>query len=76
MIPSSDIRLYLYGLFTAALPLLVFYGVVTKDSLPLWIALGGAVFSQGGAAVALMHQRRTGQVDPKRVPRRKPNTGA
>lgn len=40
---DSKHRKYLYMVSLAAIPLLVFYGVVSQDAAPLWIALIGAV---------------------------------
>jgi hypothetical protein len=71
---NSDVRVYLYGILTAALPLLVAYGIIGKNDLPLWIALSAAIVGQATPAAALIAQRRTGQVEPKRA--RKPSTGA
>lgn len=45
-------RKWLYLSSLAVVPLLVFYGVITQDSAPLWIALLGAVVAPG---VALTH---------------------
>mgnify|MGYP006273936583 CR=1 FL=1 len=40
---SRDGRKWVYTVSLALIPLLVFYGVISKDSAPLWIALIGAV---------------------------------
>ena len=42
---SREGRKWLYGICLAAVPLLVLYGVISKDAAPLWIALIGAVVS-------------------------------
>jgi hypothetical protein len=36
-------RKHLYMVSLAAIPLLVFYGLVSQDAAPLWIAVIGAV---------------------------------
>jgi hypothetical protein len=41
-IVSRDGRKWVYTLSLALIPLLVFYGVISEDSAPLWIALVGA----------------------------------
>jgi hypothetical protein len=74
---NSTVRLWLYGILIAAVPLLIVYGIVDKDTAPLWIALGAAVFGHVTAGAALVTQRKTGEVEPappKRVRRRKPRT--
>jgi hypothetical protein len=40
---DSKHRKHLYMVSLAAIPLLVFYGLVSQDAAPLWIALIGAV---------------------------------
>ena len=40
---DSKHRKHLYMVCLAAIPLLVFYGLVSQDAAPLWIALIGAV---------------------------------
>ena len=42
-------RSYLYGIALAVLPLLVYFGIVTEDDAPLWIALVGAILVPGVA---------------------------
>lgn len=43
--PSREVRKALYGICLAAVPLLVFYGVISEDAAPLWIAMIGAVLA-------------------------------
>jgi hypothetical protein len=38
-------RKLLYRISLALIPLLVFYGVISQDAAPLWIALVGSVFA-------------------------------
>lgn len=40
-------RRWIYGIAIAVLPLLIAYGVVSKEDAPLWIALVGAVLVPG-----------------------------
>ena len=40
---DSKHRKHLYMVSLAVIPLLVFYGLVSQDAAPLWIALVGAV---------------------------------
>lgn len=51
-IVSRDGRKWVYTVSLALIPLLVFYGVITEDAAPLWIALLGAVVAP---AMALTH---------------------
>lgn len=49
---SRDGRKWVYTVSLALIPLLVFYGVISEDSAPLWIALVGAVVAP---VMALTH---------------------
>lgn len=40
-------RRWVYSIGLAAIPLLVFYGVLEKEAAPLWIAAIGAVLGNG-----------------------------
>lgn len=51
-IVSRDGRKWVYTVSLALIPLLVFYGVISEDSAPLWIALIGAVVAP---VMALTH---------------------
>lgn len=51
-IVSRDGRKWVYTVSLALIPLLVFYGVISEDSAPLWIALLGAVVAP---VMALTH---------------------
>jgi len=51
-IVSRDGRKWVYTLSLALIPLLVFYGVISEDAAPLWIALIGAVIAP---TMALTH---------------------
>jgi hypothetical protein len=49
---SREGRKYIYIVSLAVIPLLVFYGVISEDAAPLWIALAGAVIAP---VMALSH---------------------
>lgn len=49
---SREGRKWLYGISLAGVPLLVAYGVISKDAAPLWIAFLGALISP---TLALAH---------------------
>ncbi len=57
---TPAVRQYLYFVLLALMPILVSYGVITKDALPLWIAFGGALLGLGTAGAAVTGQRRNG----------------
>ena len=40
---SREGRKYIYLVSLAVIPLLVFYGVISEDAAPLWVALVAAV---------------------------------
>lgn len=52
MARTEPVRLYLYPVLTAVLGVLVYYGVVEADAVPLWTVLIGAVLAVGGVEVA------------------------
>jgi hypothetical protein len=49
---SRDGRKWVYTISLALIPLLVFYGVISEDAAPLWLALIGAVIAP---VMALTH---------------------
>lgn len=49
---TPDVRRSLYAILTAAIPLLVVYGIIEAETAPLWIALGASVL---GTTTALAH---------------------
>ena len=49
---SREARKSLYLISLAVIPLLVFYGVITEDAAPLWIALIGSILAP---TMALAH---------------------
>ena len=60
---TARARQHYYSIVTAALAVLVFYDIVSADSVPLWLGLVAAVFAvsaTGTAAVVTRQQRRDG----------------
>lgn len=57
---SAQTRQWFYTVVTAALAVLVFYGVLTPDSVPLWLGLAAALFAISGTGTAALkvHQQR------------------
>lgn len=47
---SEATRAWIYRVATAALPLLVIYGIVDEQTAPLWLAAVGALLVPGLAA--------------------------
>jgi len=52
VITSREGRKSLYVISLAVIPLLVFYGVITEDAAPLWVALIASVLAP---SMALAH---------------------
>lgn len=46
---TPAIRKYIYGIVTAALPLLVVYGVLDSNDVALWLALAAGILGTGTA---------------------------
>jgi len=57
---TEPIRRYLYGLLAPVLAVLVVYGVVDENTVPLWVALGAAVLVPTGVELA---RRKTTPVE-------------
>lgn len=49
LVRREPVRVYLYSLIVAVLALLLGYGVVEPDKVPLWLALAGAALTVEGA---------------------------
>lgn len=49
---TPQVRRWLYGILTAAVPLLVVYGILEADAAPLWVSLAASIL---GTATALAH---------------------
>lgn len=56
LIPRQ-VRRWLYQVATAAVPLLVTYGIIDQQTAPLWIALAASVTA---TATAALHTPRSG----------------
>ncbi|WP_448222470.1 hypothetical protein [Gordonia iterans] len=52
---SAAWRQRAYLVLTAAMPLLVFYGVLAETEVGLWLALGAAVLGAAGTGMAARH---------------------
>ena len=57
---SREGRKYIYLISLAVIPLLVFYGVISEEAAPLWIALVAAVVAP---MTALTHLSPVEEVD-------------
>ena len=55
---TPQVRAWLYGIITAAVPILTVYGIVDQTTAPLWISLAASVL---GTATALAHTPRVEQ---------------
>ena len=56
-------RQWLYTVVTAALAVLVFYDILSADSVPFWLGLAAALFAMSGtgtAALVVRKQRKDG----------------
>jgi len=65
-LPSSKVRMYLYGVITAAVAVLVALKIIDPGLVPVWLALAGAVLAIGGtgtATVTVAKQRSNGILD-------------
>lgn len=63
---SAKTRQWFYTLITAGLAVLVFYGVLSPESVPLWLGLAAALFAVSGtgtAAVVVHQQRKDGTLE-------------
>lgn len=48
---TPAVRQWLYGIITAAVPILIAYGVVESADAALWVALAAAVLGTGTAVL-------------------------
>ncbi|EFM46477.1 phage holin [Mobiluncus mulieris] len=48
LIPAP-VRTWIYGIITAAIPLLTAYGLISSETAPLWLALAGALLATSTA---------------------------
>lgn len=51
-IPNPAARRWLYGVLTAAGPLVVFYGLASAQEVVLWLGLGATILGTPAAALA------------------------
>ena len=49
---TPAVRRWAYGIITAAVPLLVVYGIIEAEAAPLWLALAASVLA---TSTALAH---------------------
>lgn len=52
-------RAWIYRVTTAAMPLLIVYGVVTDETAPLWVGMAAAILGTGTAAAHTPARRGT-----------------
>lgn len=62
---TPQVRQWLYVVVTAAVPLLIVYGILDAETAALWLGLAAAVLGTGTAAVAVANQRRNGVLPSK-----------
>lgn len=58
---AEPVRLYVYGLLLAVLALLVGYGILTAELVPLWVGLVTAAVMAPGVEAARGRVSPTGQ---------------
>lgn len=52
-------RAYLYRIALALLVVLVVYGLVSNDQVPVWVEVAGAVLGLGGNGLATLNTDRS-----------------
>ena len=52
-VPDPVIRRYLYGVVVALIPVLVAFGVVSPDSVQVWLNVAAAVLGLGTTTLAI-----------------------
>lgn len=55
---TPQVRRWAYGIITAAVPLLVVYGIIEASTAPLWLALAASVLA---TSTALAHTPTGGE---------------
>lgn len=53
IITRPEVRRYIYGIISAAMPLLAFFGLVGPKDSVLWLLLAAAVLGLGGGLLAI-----------------------
>lgn len=46
-IKDPTVRIWIYGIIVAAGAVALTYGIVTRDQMVVWVALGGAILGNG-----------------------------
>ena len=67
IITRPEVRRYIYGIISAAMPLLAFFGLVGPKDSVLWLLLAAAVLGLGGGLLAIPNTTQAspgGSVDP------------
>lgn len=65
---NPKVRQYLYGIVTAAVPVLIVYGIVDHHEVTLWLALAAAVLGTGTAVLHTNTKRDPDYVGRHRDP--------
>lgn len=63
---SARVRQWMYAVVTAGLALLVGYGIIAPEHVPLWLGFTAALFAIGATstATAFVHkQRKDGMIE-------------
>ena len=66
-LPNTKTRLYLYGVVSVALTVLVAYKLIDAEAVPMWLNVAATILgvaTTSTAGVALAQQRKTGEVEP------------
>lgn len=74
---SREGRKWWYALAIPAVGLLVFYGVISQEAAPLWLAMIAAFLGVGSPVVALSHLSPKPEAGPEasiEIPENLPNT--
>jgi hypothetical protein len=54
-IPDPAVRRWLYGVVVAMIPVLVLFGLISPESVQLWLNLAAAVLGLGTTALATVN---------------------
>lgn len=72
IVTRPQVRRYIYGIISAAMPLLAFFGLVGPKDSVLWLLLAAAVLGLGGGLLAIPNTTQAspgGVVDPLPSPK-------
>jgi hypothetical protein len=67
IVTRPEVRRYIYGIISAAMPLLAFFGLVGPKDSVLWLLLAAAVLGLSGGLLAIPNTTQAspgGTVDP------------